>query len=41
VLVGSREQFEAMTKFLEAEKIKPIIGKVFEFEDAQKAYEYQ
>ena len=41
VLVGSIEQFKAMSAAIEANNIKPIIDKVFEFEDAKSAYEYQ
>ncbi|CAF1391336.1 unnamed protein product [Rotaria sordida] len=41
VLIGSVEQFNAMNAAIETHKIKPIIDKVFEFEDVKSAYEYQ
>ena len=37
--VGSRENFEAMNAFLAQHRIKPIIDKVFDFSDAQAAYD--
>jgi D-arabinose 1-dehydrogenase-like Zn-dependent alcohol dehydrogenase len=37
--VGSRENFEAMNAFIVKHKIKPVIDKVVEFKDADKAYE--
>lgn len=40
VLVGSVEQFKAMNAAIEANNIKPIIDKVFQFEDVKKGYEY-
>ncbi|KAL1943207.1 hypothetical protein VTO73DRAFT_4282 [Trametes versicolor] len=39
--VGSREQFEAMNRLIQAMKLKPVIDRVFAFEDAREAYEYQ
>lgn len=41
VLIGSVEQFNAMNAAIETQQIKPIINKVFEFEDLKKSYEYQ
>jgi NADPH:quinone reductase-like Zn-dependent oxidoreductase len=41
VLIGSVEQFNAMNAVIETHKIKPIVDKVFEFEDLKNAYEYQ
>jgi NADPH:quinone reductase-like Zn-dependent oxidoreductase len=41
VLIGSVEQFNAMNAAIEAHQIKPIVDKVFEFEDLKSAYEYQ
>ena len=41
VLVGSVEQFKAMNAAIEANNIKPIIDKVFQFENVKAAYEYQ
>ncbi|GBE86097.1 hypothetical protein BKA93DRAFT_143104 [Sparassis latifolia] len=40
VIVGSRVQFEAMNRLISANLIKPVVDKVFPFEDAQKAYEH-
>jgi NADPH:quinone reductase-like Zn-dependent oxidoreductase len=40
VYVGSREDFEAMNDFIGEQKIRPLIDRVFEFEDAPAAYEY-
>lgn len=41
VLIGSVEQFNATNAAIDTQQIKPIIDKVFEFEDVNKAYEYQ
>ena len=41
LLVGSKEQFEHMNKIFDFHKIVPLVDKVFPFEEAQKAYEYQ
>jgi NADPH:quinone reductase-like Zn-dependent oxidoreductase len=40
IYVGSRADFEALNAFLEKHPIKPVIDKVFEFENANAAYEY-
>lgn len=40
VLVGPRTQFEAMNQLLSATELRPVIDKVFPFEDARAAYEY-
>ena len=40
VYVGSREDFEVMNAFISEQKIRPLIDRVFEFEDAPAAYEY-
>ncbi len=40
IYVGSRDMFESMNKAIEANGIKPLIGKTFEFEDAASAFEY-
>jgi threonine dehydrogenase-like Zn-dependent dehydrogenase len=39
---GSRADFEAVSAFLEEKKVvvKPIIDKVFSFEEAPEAYKY-
>jgi D-arabinose 1-dehydrogenase-like Zn-dependent alcohol dehydrogenase len=38
--VGSRADFEALITFLEKHRFKPVIDKVFEYENAPAAYEY-
>ena len=40
IYVGSRDMFESMNKAIEANAIKPVIGKTFEFEDAASAFDY-
>jgi len=40
VYVGSREDFEAMNDFLSEHEIRPLIDRVFEFEEAPAAYEH-
>lgn len=39
IYVGSRENFEAMNAFIEKHRIKPVIDKVFDFREAQAAYD--
>lgn len=39
VYVGSRADFEAMNRFIAEHKIKPVVDRVFSFEEAPKAYE--
>jgi hypothetical protein len=40
VLVGSRKQFEAMNRAIEANDIKPVVdSKVFKLEDVKEAYQ--
>ncbi|KAI0673166.1 NAD-P-binding protein [Trametes maxima] len=41
VIVGSRHQFEDLNRLISAVKLRPVIDKVFSFEDVRKAYEYQ
>ena len=41
IAIGSVQQFNAMNDAIEMHKIKPIIDKIFEFEDLKSAYEYQ
>ncbi|KAL1943205.1 hypothetical protein VTO73DRAFT_4280 [Trametes versicolor] len=41
ILIGSRTQFEDMNRLITAVKLKPVVDKVFAFEDLRKAYEYQ
>lgn len=40
VYVGSREDFEAMNAFISEHEIRPLIDRVFEFEQAQEAFDY-
>jgi NADPH:quinone reductase-like Zn-dependent oxidoreductase len=41
VLVGSKEEFQDMNSFIDANNIKPVIDeKVFDFTDVQAAYHY-
>jgi NADPH:quinone reductase-like Zn-dependent oxidoreductase len=40
VLVGSRETFEAMNRAIALHQLKPVIDRVFSFEQAPKAFEY-
>ena len=37
--VGSRENFEAMNAFIVKHKVKPVIDKVIDYKDADKAYQ--
>ena len=39
IYVGSRENFEAMNAFIAKHKLKPVVDKVFDFKDAQAAYD--
>jgi NADPH:quinone reductase-like Zn-dependent oxidoreductase len=39
IYVGSRENFEAMNAFIATHHFKPVIDQVFEFKDAQAAYD--
>ncbi|KAK5072020.1 hypothetical protein LTS08_000881 [Lithohypha guttulata] len=41
ILVGSRLQFKAMNRAIDAANIHPVVDKTFEFEKAQEAYQYQ
>ena len=40
VYVGSRADFEAMNEFIARHKLKPVIDRVFSFEEAAAAFEY-
>lgn len=40
IFVGSREMFEDMTEVMRNEYIKPVVNKVFEFEEAREALEH-
>jgi NADPH:quinone reductase-like Zn-dependent oxidoreductase len=40
IYVGSRTDFEAMNRFIAEHKIRPVVDRVFPFEDAAKAYDF-
>jgi NADPH:quinone reductase-like Zn-dependent oxidoreductase len=40
IYVGSRADFEAMNEFIARHKLKPVIDRVFEFEESAAAFEY-
>jgi len=40
ILIGSRTQFEAMNRLFTVNGVKPVVDKVFGFEDVRAAYEY-
>jgi len=40
VYVGSRADFEAMNAFISQHELRPLIDRVFDFEEAATAYEY-
>jgi NADPH:quinone reductase-like Zn-dependent oxidoreductase len=40
IYVGSRQDFEAMNEFIARHKLKPVIDRVFSFEEAPAAFEY-
>ncbi len=40
VYVGSREDFEAMNAFISEHRVRPLIDRVFPFEEAPDAYEF-
>ncbi len=40
IYVGSRANFEAMNAFIAKHKIKPVVDKVFELQDAPAAYDF-
>jgi NADPH:quinone reductase-like Zn-dependent oxidoreductase len=40
IYVGSRADFEAMNRFIAAHKIRPVVDRVFSFEEAAKAYDF-
>ena len=40
IYVGSREHFEAMNAFISEHEIRPLIDRVFEFEEAPAAFDY-
>lgn len=40
VYVGSREDFEAMNAFISRHQVRPLIDRVFEFDQAPQAFDY-
>jgi NADPH:quinone reductase-like Zn-dependent oxidoreductase len=40
IYVGSREHFEAMNRFIEQHRIRPVIDHVFSFDETAAAYEH-
>lgn len=40
IYVGSRDDFHALTQFLDQHSMKPVIDRVFPFDDTTAAYEY-
>ena len=40
IYVGSRADFEAMNRFISEHKIRPVVDRVFSFDEAPKAYEF-
>jgi NADPH:quinone reductase-like Zn-dependent oxidoreductase len=40
IYVGSRQAFEEMNRFIEAQALQPIIDRVFPFDQAAEAYDY-
>ena len=40
IYVGSREDFEAMNAFIEEHELRPLIDRVFEFDQAAAAFDY-
>lgn len=41
IFVGSRAMFERMTRGIEANDLKPVVDRVFEFNEAAEAFHYQ
>lgn len=39
IYVGSRANFEAMNEFIDEHRVKPVIDKVFDYQDAPKAFD--
>ncbi len=40
IYVGSRSDFEVMNRFVEERQLRPIIGRVYSFAEAARAFEY-
>jgi len=40
IYVGSREMFESMNEFLSMHRLRPVIDRTFDFDNAREAFEY-
>ncbi|KIX96274.1 uncharacterized protein Z520_08052 [Fonsecaea multimorphosa CBS 102226] len=40
ILNGPRDRFEEMMRFYEAKKIRPVVDKIFPFDEAKEAFQY-
>jgi NADPH:quinone reductase-like Zn-dependent oxidoreductase len=40
IFVGSRRMFEDMNRLICQHTLKPVVDKIFAFEETQKAFEY-
>lgn len=40
IYIGSRAQFQAMNNFIAHHRLKPVIDRVFPFDEAKVAYQY-
>ena len=40
IFVGSREMFESMNRAIDLHRLRPVVDRVFPFEDAREAYRY-
>ncbi len=40
IYVGSKADFEAMNAFMEEHEIHPVIDRVFDFDEAEEAYDF-
>ncbi|TFK48232.1 NAD-P-binding protein [Heliocybe sulcata] len=40
ILIGSRDQFESMNRLITAQKLTPVVDKVFSFDELKDAYAY-
>lgn len=40
IFVGSREMFESMNRAIEAHRLRPVVDRIFPFEDAKAAFRY-
>ena len=40
IYVGSKADFEAMNAFMEEHQVRPVVDRVFDFDEAQEAYDF-